>query len=488
MPRILYILMLGLLISLTVACSSKNSEDQRILVFAAASLTNALNEVTTAFEEESGVEASVNYAGSQSLAQQIASGAPADLIISAGPSPIEFLIEKELLDSEPEAVLSNRLVVVTRQGMSEISLISQLGDDSVESVAIASPKLAPAGQYAQDSLTQLGLWADIQSKLITAPDVRATLAYVEAGNVDVAIVYSTDAATAGNVQVLDIVPPGSYLPIVYPAAAVKGSDNIATANEFIAFLKSEEARSIFRRHGFDSSSDVVSADNGNGIGLNASILVLTLQVAIVATGINLPIALALGWLMVKKRIRGQFILDILVSLPLAVPPVVIGFLLLVLLGRNGAIGNALHAGFGIDIVFTWIAAALASAIVSFPLMVRAVIVAMEGVDERLEMSARSLGAGPWRVFFSVTIPLAYQGILAGVLLGFVRALSEFGATIIVAGNIPGRTQTLPLAIFTTVQLGENDAAIRLVSVSIVLAILTLGIHNYLLRRSRLQGN
>ena len=117
-------------------------------------------------------------------------------------------------------------------------------------------------------------------------------------------------------------------------------------------------------------------------------------------------------------------------------------------------------------------------------MARTIMVSMRGVDDGLERSARSLGAGPWRVFFTITIPLAYRGILAGVLLGFVRAISEFGATIIVAGSIPGRTQTLPLAIFSRVQLGDNDVALRLVVVSVALAIVTLALHNWLLERSQ----
>ena len=206
-----------------------------------------------------------------------------------------------------------------------------------------------------------------------------------------------------------------------------------------------------------------------------------------ATAINFPIALALSWLVVKKNIRGRLIIDVLVSLPLAVPPVVVGYALLLLLGRNGPVGDVLRSAFGVDIVFTWVAAALASAIVSFPLITRTIMVAMGSVDNRLEMSARSLGAGPWRVFFTITIPLAYRGILAGVLLGFVRALSEFGATIIVAGNIPGRTQTLALATFTNVQIGDNSVALRLVAISIGLAVVTLIVHNLLLERARLRG-
>lgn len=212
-------------------------------------------------------------------------------------------------------------------------------------------------------------------------------------------------------------------------------------------------------------------------------LQITLQVAVVATLIDVPLALLLSWLVVKKRIRGAFLLDILASLPLAVPPVVVGYALLLLFGRHGPLGRLLDAALGWEVVFTWFAAALAAAIVSFPLAARAIMVAMEGVDERLERAARSLGAGPVRVAFTVTLPLAYRGILAGALLGFVRAVSEFGATIVVAGNIPGKTQTLPLAIYHNVQLGRDDHALTLVAISIALAVATLAIHNLLLARS-----
>ncbi len=218
--------------------------------------------------------------------------------------------------------------------------------------------------------------------------------------------------------------------------------------------------------------------------MDISLILLTLQIAVVATVINLPIAIGLSWLIVKRRVRGSFLLGVLVSLPLALPPVVSGYFLLLLLGREGPVGSLIRDILGVDIVFTWVAAALASAVVSFPLMARGVMTAIEGVDERLERSARSLGAGALRVAFTITLPLAYRGIMAGVLLGFVRALSEFGATIVVAGNIPGRTQTLPLAIFEKVQLGRDADALRLVGVSIALAVATILVHNWLLSKSR----
>ncbi len=213
-------------------------------------------------------------------------------------------------------------------------------------------------------------------------------------------------------------------------------------------------------------------------------ILLTLQVAVAATVINVPLALAVSWLVVKRRVPGRILIEAVVSLPLALPPVAVGLFLLLLLGRDGPIGGLLDDLLGVDVVFTWVAAAIASAVVSFPLMARAIMVAMGDVDARLEMSARSLGAGPLRVAATITVPLAYRGILAGLLLGFVRAVGEFGATITVAGNIPGRTQTLPLAIYQKVQTRDDDAALALAGVSIVLAAATLLVHNWLLERGR----
>ena len=210
---------------------------------------------------------------------------------------------------------------------------------------------------------------------------------------------------------------------------------------------------------------------------------LSLRVAAVAMLLALPIGFGLAWILVRKQVRGRFLIEAVVSLPLALPPVVVGYGLLIVLGGRGPFGGL----FGDGLVFTAYAASLASAIVAFPLIVRTFVVALDGVDPRLELAARSLGAGPWRVLLTVTVPLAYRGLMAGALIGFVRALSEFGATIVVAGNIPGRTQTLPLGIFTRIQAGDDEAAVRLVVVSIGLAIATLVAHDYLLRRGGLAG-
>ena len=212
------------------------------------------------------------------------------------------------------------------------------------------------------------------------------------------------------------------------------------------------------------------------------LILLSIQVAAVATLINIPIAVYIGWLIGRRNIRGKLILETVISLPLALPPVVTGYFLLILVGRESAIGQISQFLFGNDIVFTWVASAIAASVVSFPLMVRAIIVAMQGVDTTLERSARSLGAGPIRTFLQITLPLCYNGLVAGILLGFVRAIGAFGATIVVAGNIPGRTQTIPLAIYSKVQLGKDSEAINLIIISTVLAIITLIIHHWLIVR------
>ena len=209
---------------------------------------------------------------------------------------------------------------------------------------------------------------------------------------------------------------------------------------------------------------------------------LSLQIASLGTLLGLPLSLLIAWVLVKSSMRGKVVLETLVSFPLVLPPVITGYLLLLLLSREGIIGGFLHSAFGIEVVFTWVAAAMAAGIVSLPLMVRAMEVAIAGVDPRLEQAARSLGAGPIRTLSSITIPLAYRGMLAATLLGFARGLGEFGATIVVAGNIPGQTQTIPLAIFTGLQAGDDAAAIRLVVMSLVLALISLSIHHFLLHR------
>ncbi|MGH8055358.1 MAG: molybdate ABC transporter permease subunit [Stenotrophomonas sp.] len=207
--------------------------------------------------------------------------------------------------------------------------------------------------------------------------------------------------------------------------------------------------------------------------LDWSALWLSLKVAGWATVINLVVGVALGALLARKRFPGRELLDTLLTLPMVLPPTVLGYYLLVLIGRNGPLGAWLQSTFGINLVFTWQAAVIAAAVASLPLVFKPARAAFEGVDAQLEQAARTLGVSEIALFFRVTLPLAWRGILAGLLLAFARAMGEFGATIMVAGSIPGRTQTLSIAIYEAVQAGNDGRANALVVLSSVVCIAVL---------------
>ena len=210
---------------------------------------------------------------------------------------------------------------------------------------------------------------------------------------------------------------------------------------------------------------------------------LTLSVALRSVVVGLPAAVLVAWVLARGRFPGRAILDALAHLPMVLPPVVVGWLLLLVFGIRGPVGAWLQSWFGIRLVFTTAGASLACAVMSFPLMLRAVRLSLEAVDPRLEQAARTLGAGPVDRFFSIVLPLAAPGVLTGAIVGFAASLGDFGAVITFAGNIPGRTQTLPLAIYTALQTpGGEAAAARLSLVSVCLAVAGLLASQWLARR------
>jgi len=201
---------------------------------------------------------------------------------------------------------------------------------------------------------------------------------------------------------------------------------------------------------------------------------LSLLVAVTATAASLPFGIAMGWLLARKRFWGKALLDTFVHLPLIMPPVVTGYLLLILFGKRGPIGAFLNEAFGIVLAFRWTGAALACAVMGFPLMVRAIRLSIEAVDTRLESAAGTLGANPLWVFATVTLPLCLPGVIAGAILCFAKSMGEFGATITFVSNIPGETQTLPSAIYTLTQVPDGDAAaLRLTLVSVAISMVAL---------------
>ena len=203
-------------------------------------------------------------------------------------------------------------------------------------------------------------------------------------------------------------------------------------------------------------------------------LKLSLKVSLWAVAISLPVGIFAAWLLARHKFPGKNILDGIIHLPLVIPPVVTGYLLLILLGRNGVIGAFLYKLTGIVLTFNWKGAVLAAAVMAFPLLVRSVRLSLEGVDQGLEAAARTLGAGPLRVFFTVTLPLTIPGIITGMILAFARSLGEFGATITFVSNIQGQTQTIPLALYTFTQVPDGEiGAMRLCILSIIIAMAAL---------------
>jgi molybdate transport system permease protein len=198
---------------------------------------------------------------------------------------------------------------------------------------------------------------------------------------------------------------------------------------------------------------------------------------------SLPLGIVLGWLLARKRFFGKAVLETIINLPLVLPPVVTGYLLLVAFGRRGLLGQYLEDWFGLRLVFDWRGAALAAAVVSFPLMVRAIRIAFTSVDPRLEQAARTLGAGPVDAFFTITLPLARHGVVAGSVLAFARSLGECGATVMIAGNIPGETRTIPLYIYNQLEIpGGIDRSLSIVMFSIFIAAAALAVGEWLDRR------
>lgn len=215
-----------------------------------------------------------------------------------------------------------------------------------------------------------------------------------------------------------------------------------------------------------------------------TIIALSLRVTLVAVICTLPVAYGLALLLARPRLPGRILLDALVHLPLVLPPVVTGYALLLLFGSNGPLGTILKDWFGISVLFQWTGAAIAAAIMALPLMVRAMRLSIEAVDRELVEAAHTMGASRWRTFLRITLPLSLPGIIAGAILGFARSVGEFGATITFVSNIPGQTQTLPLAIYAGLQVPGTDIAVaRLAIIAVILSLGALMLSEWLVRRS-----
>ena len=237
--------------------TNRKEEQEELLVFAAVSLTGPINEIIEKFEKDTGVNVNISFGASQSLAQQIVSGAPASIFLSAGIFPIEFLKKHYLYNIETINLVNNKLVLALPADNNFIpKSLQDLDNSKIHRIAIANPKLAPAGQYSKEALESQGIWEILEPKIVFAADVRTTLAYIESGNVDIGIVYSTDVLSSDSIMPVDIIPAHSHSPIVYPMVVIKHTDYDTNILKLIDYLKNPDSQTIFEKYGFINNRSI----------------------------------------------------------------------------------------------------------------------------------------------------------------------------------------------------------------------------------------
>ena len=409
--------------------------------------------------------------GSGQLARQLQHGARADIVALAHPSWMDALRADGLLHEESiTSLVSNRLVVVARD---DLNLRSLTALATLQRVGVGAESV-PLGRYTATAFESVGLREALEPRMVLSHSAQATVAQAAAGAVDAAVIYQSDAQSVPALTPQFIIDPGLHEPIVYPLALTRSGEENPEARALYAHLTSGDARSVFTAYGFEAAPPEARPQPPPPHREVATMAPLwrSIWVAAMAIALSLAPALLLAWLLARRSFRGKALLNTLCLSPLVLPPVVTGWLLLMLF-------ETLHLPFA----FTRWAAVAAAAVVGFPLLLILTRAAIEGVDPRYEMMARSLGLGPFNAFRRVTLPMALPGIAAGSVLAFSRALGEFGATAMVAGDQPGETRTLALAIYALVEhpAGEAQAG-ALVAVSIAVTLVALLVYERLVWR------
>jgi len=443
-----------------------------VRILGASSLTESLTEIT---QEQ---DASLTFGGSGRIAAQVVSGAPADIVALAHPQWVDTL-EAAGVVHESVSLLGNQLVLAARPGApSTIQNLSTLS--TAHRVAIGSAS-TPAGLYARESLRALGLEQELESKLVNTSSVRAVLAHIEAGTVDAGFIYRTDLYAAPSIEARFIVDPGLHTPIVLPFILTRTGSTKPEAVALFERITGAEGLSVFKRYGFTAvptRHKTRAAQAPSSTEWTNDPVVLSIWVAFSSLLVSLTPALAIGWLMARREFRFKAALSTLCLAPLVLPPVVTGWLLLQCV-----------SALSLPIAFTKWAAVLAAAVVGFPLLLILTRQAIESVDTRYIQLGETLGLTPFQAFYRVTLPMARPGIAAGCVLAFARALGEFGATAMVAGDQPGETRTLALAVYgLTEQPGGAEPAAVLVGISVLLTLAALLAYERLVwRQHRLTG-
>jgi molybdate transport system permease protein len=437
-----------------------------------------LPRVVSAWEEEGGRPVRFSFDATSRLAPQILQGVRADLFFSADEGWMDWLEERGGIEPGSRVtLLSNDLVLVVPEGGSFVPPEAEaLASFRIRRLALAGENV-PAGRYGRAALESTGVWERVEERVVRAGSVRGALEWVARGEVEAAVVYRTDALSEPRAKIAFTFPVDSHLPISYPAAVIRGSERSEAAGGFLAFCNSAEARGIFEAGGFRPQDPPEASREArtspSSIPNPWSAIRLSLLVALGATLAGFIPSVWLGWVLARKEFLGKSVIATIALAPLVLPPVVTGFLLLSVFGARGPLGGVLEA-VGVPVPFTLLGATLAALAVGFPLYVVSVRNAFQVVDPRYEEVSWTLGRRPWPTFLKVTFPLAIPGIAAGAVLAFARALGEFGATVVLAGNIEGQTRTIPLAVYTLLESPEGREAIwLLVGASALLSLLAL---------------
>ena len=476
--------------------SPGGGEPETLVVLAASSLTDVLPRLASAWRARGGLPVRFSFDATSRLAPQATQGARADVFFAADEAWMRWLEERRAVEpGAARAVAGNELVVVVPSGRDAPGDAAGLA--ALGRVALAGENV-PAGRYAYEALVRAGVWGAVEGLVVRGGSVRAVLEWVARGEVPAGIVYRTDAVAEDAVSVAFALPaPGSAgAAIRYWAAPLTSAPHPAGARDFLGFVAGPEGSALFAAAGFrvpgppPGTSGAAQAGGpgpappSGAVPSPASAVRISLLVALIATVAGLAPALALGWLLARHDFPGKTLLSTAVLAPLVIPPVVTGFLLLTALGTQSPLGRLL-AQLGLPVPFTLVGATVAALVVGLPLYVISIRGAFEAVDPLYEELSWTLGVPPRRTFVRVSLPLALPGIVAGAVLAFARALGEFGATVVLAGNVEGSTRTIALAVYTLLESPSGrETTWVLVGASVGLSLLALLGFERLSRRQR----
>ena len=472
--RVLAILLVGLLLLPNPGLAKQG----KLLVFAAASLREVLEEAAEIYELDCQCEVVFSFAGSSVLARQIDAGAPASVYVSANQEWITWLTQRGHVEPNSTlAVAGNRLVIAVKDDV--ISSGDPFSILRTGKFAMGDPTGVPAGIYAKSALQSLGLWGDVKSNAVYSENVRVSLGSVARGELPAGIVYQSDLMVEPRVRAHHLIGFETHPAINYVAAKTGGEE----AGPFLNFLISSAAQGIFSKYGF-----ILPSTGELQVNLSLSpdawvVVLLSLKVSLVAMLFTVPIATAVAHLLATRRFLGWHIVNGLCHLPLVMPPVITGYLLLQGFRPDGIFGRLFEQIFAVSFTFQWTGAALAASVMAFPLVMRPIRLAFEAQDREVLEIAKTLGAGKIVSFLTISLPLALPGILAGAVLGFAKALGEFGATITFVSNIPGETQTLALAVYSLLQSPTGDReALTLIVIGIAISFVAILVSEWISHR------